>query len=266
MAAVKVSPAGRVSIGAQDAHVWLTQPDSIRDAALLERYFALLGPEEQARHARYLFDKDKHLFLVAHALVRCTLSRYDARAPSDWTFVIGAHGRPEIAPGTCELPLRFNLSHTPGLVACAVTLGRDVGVDVEWMDRRSETVSIADRFFSADEVRDLQALPVDRRRDGFFRYWTLKESYIKARGMGLAIPLHHFSFVFDQAAPGEHGPAAKPHIGIRFDEQLSDAPERWQFALSQLDSRHMLALALERTEPHAPDVSYEVSATVPLIG
>src|SRR6185295_18612851 len=120
---------------------------------------------------------------------RTTLSHYAAVDPTAWQFARNRRGRPEISGPLGVAPLRFNLSNTAGLIACLVTLGVDVGVDVEDTHRRGETVRIANRFFSASEVAALEALPPERQRQRFFEYWTLKESYIKARGMGLAIPL-----------------------------------------------------------------------------
>ncbi len=131
-------------------------------------------------------------------------------------------------------PIRFNLSNTRGLIACLVALDRDVGVDVEDTERASSAVDIADRFFSPGEVRALRALPQERQRARFFEYWTLKESYIKARGMGLAIPLDQFSFHLDD------GPA----IGISFDPRLGDDRSAWQFALYQPSARHTMAAAI----------------------
>src|SRR6185436_18685723 len=94
-----------------------------------------------------------------------------------------------------EPRLHFNLTNTRGLVACAVSVAHaEVGVDAEALDRSGETVAIADRYFSTEEVRALRALPESAQRQRFFAYWTLKESYIKARGLGLRLPLDQFSF------------------------------------------------------------------------
>ncbi len=123
------------------------------------------------------------------------LSRYADVAPRDWPFRIDEHGRPELAARPAGTPdLRFNVSHTNGLVACAVTVGREVGVDVEHTGRRL-VHDVAERFFSPREVADLRACPAADQPVVFFDYWTLKESYIKARGLGLALPLRQFSFL-----------------------------------------------------------------------
>jgi 4'-phosphopantetheinyl transferase len=170
-----------------EAHLFLVRLDAARDERLLDEWRELLSPEERARGDRYLFPRNRHEHLVAHALKRQALSRFAPSVdPRDWRFVAGEHGKPSIVEPACRL--RFNLSHTDGLVACLVALEAEVGVDVEQTARRSDTVGIADRFFAVPEVEALRALPESAQRARFFEYWTLKEAYIKARGMGLALP------------------------------------------------------------------------------
>ncbi|HZO16854.1 MAG TPA: tRNA epoxyqueuosine(34) reductase QueG, partial [Polyangiaceae bacterium] len=217
-----------------DVDVWLCEDQTVLDPKILSACYEVLDETERARHARFKFERHRHQFLVAHALVRWTLSRYAPVAPAAWRFVCNEHGRPEVSGPDHAPPLAFNLSHTDGLSACAVgAVGQTLGVDVEALDRRTETTAIADRFFSELEVRALRALPEAEQRERFFAYWTLKESYIKARGMGLAIPLGRFSFELDRGLP----------ISISFDPRLEDEPERWRFALLRASERHFLAVA-----------------------
>jgi 4'-phosphopantetheinyl transferase len=120
-----------------------------------------------------------------------------------------------------------------------------VGVDVERVDRVVRE-DIAGRHFAPEEVRDLRALPPDAQARAFFEYWTLKEAYIKARGMGLAIPLADFAFTL--------APPAAPTI--RFVEGFDDRPERWQFWQAWPTAEHRLALAVTReATDHAVPVS-----------
>ena len=235
----------------REIHVWTLDPDGVSDPEELQACRALLSDAEGTRHERFHFDRDRHRFLVAHALVRRTLPRHADVAPAVWTFEEGEFGRPEIRAPALEPALRFNLSHTAGLVACGVGLARDLGVDVEDTERRGETVKLARRFFSPDEVAALEVLPEEDQRDRFFDYWTLKESYIKARGMGLQIPLEQFSF---QLPEDEREP-----IGIRFDSRLGDDPASWQFALFRPTARHRLAVAVRR--PGEPDLNIRVLHT-----
>jgi 4'-phosphopantetheinyl transferase len=239
-------PAGR-------AQIWLVNSDALRDPALLGRYEALLDRQDRERLQRYIPDRAKHLHLVSRALLRTGLSRHAEVQPQSWRFAAGEHGRPEIAAPAGHDELRFNLSHTDGLVALAVVRRLDVGVDVEHVHRRRETVGIADRFFAAAEVAELRSLPAEQQQSRFFDYWTLKESYIKARGMGLAIPLGKFAF---SLAPG-----AAP--AIAFDDALGDDPRQWQFGLFSPTPDHRLALGLRRGAG-AVDLEIEIDWCVPL--
>ena len=137
--------------------------------------------------------------------------------------------------------LRFNISHTDGLIACAVTIGREVGVDVEHVGRHL-THDVAGRFFAAEEVTDLQALPPDDQQRIFFDYWTLKEAYIKARGFGLALPLGDFAFKLNPP----HPPA------ITFAPSLDDDPSTWQFMQDWPTPQHRLGLAVRREGSDLP--------------
>jgi 4'-phosphopantetheinyl transferase len=137
--------------------------------------------------------------------------------------------------------LRFNISHTEGLIACAVTIGREVGVDVEHIGRRL-THDIAGRFFAPREVNDLKALPDDQQHKVFFDYWTLKEAYIKARGFGLALPLGDFAFKLSPPAPPE----------ITFEPSLDDDPATWQFFQDWPTPQHRLGLAVRRDRADLP--------------
>lgn len=240
------------------AHLWYLRADDVRDPELRRRYLALLAPDELARHDRYLFPELRDEYLFTRALVRTALSRYIAVAPESWTFVSNAHGRPAIAGPAGADWLRFNLSNTRGLVACAVARAVDVGVDVEDTLRKGRTVEIADDYFSAPELASLRALPAERQRERFFTYWTLKEAYIKARGLGLAIPLDQFSFDLGDRALRE--PA--DDIGISFDPRLADDPGAWQFALYRPTERHLMAAAIHKGAG-AP-FRIEVRRTLPL--
>jgi 4'-phosphopantetheinyl transferase len=233
-------------------HVDLVHTDSADAWAQREAYLALLSPDEHERMARLVFDRDRRRFLLTRALVRTMLSRYAAVAPERWAFIANVHGRPEILDRPPGVPdLRFNISHTDGLIACAVTIGREVGVDVEHVGRRL-THDVAGRFFAPREVDDLARLPEDEQRRVFFDYWTLKEAYIKARGFGLALPLADFAFTL--------APPAPPRIA--FEPSLQDDPATWQFAQDWPTPQHRLGLAVRR---EGSDLPVRIRSVVPAI-
>lgn len=214
------------------------------------RSLALLDDEERARHERYMFEHSKREFRAAHALVRTVLSEHHPEvAPTAWRFVKNEYGRPSIDPAVLRTELRFNLSHTDGMLCLLVAHGRDVGVDVEDALRDRRTVEVADRFFAESEVRALRALPEAQQNQRFFAYWTLKESYIKARGMGLAIPLDGFAFsIEDEEQPRETDVprVLRDRVSLRCEQVVHDDGARWAFTRARLSERHVAAVAIER--------------------
>ncbi len=237
-----------------EAHLWIARPSEIRDPELLAAYDDLMTADEREKVSRFRFEKDRHTSVVTRALVRTSLSRYADVSPEDWRFVANQYGRPEIDEPREARALRFNLSHTDGLVVCLVSRGRDVGVDVEDRTRGGNLLDVADRFFSPLEVKALRALPLEEQMDRFFLYWTLKESYIKARGMGLSISLSAFSFELDSPGRG---------IRILFDPDFEDESGRWRFSALSYGRRHAIATGVESTSAREPSIV--LRETVPLI-
>lgn len=217
-----------------EAHLWWVFTDSAQGRALAEQAPTWMSPDEQQRHDRYHFEKNRLEYRVTRGLARALLARYRGVEPASLAFTAGEHGKPDLLDAG---DLRFNLSNTEGLVACLVARGREVGVDVEALDRRVDARGVAHRFFSPRETDDLFALPEERHHRRFLCYWTLKEAYIKACGQGLAIPLDHFSYLLDHADQIQ---------GIEFSPQRDDDPARWHFEQFDPGPRHLLALALQR--------------------
>jgi 4'-phosphopantetheinyl transferase len=195
-----------------------------------------LSSEETARYRRYLRKQDRNLFLVAHALLRHTLSRYADTAPAAWRFETGEHGRPEIVGPLAEVGLRFNISHSPGLVAVLISDGVDAGVDVELPGRVADPAAVARSVFSAAEVHALEGLEPDEFHTRFYELWTLGEAYIKARGLGLKIPLREFTFSV----------ARDSDVRIQFEESIQDDATQWQFHIWRPGDRHQGAVAVRR--------------------
>lgn len=147
---------------------------------------ALLSPDEHEHAQRLRFHDDARDYAVAHALLRRELSRGSTTAPSAWSFDRGAHGKPYVRGRSAATP-SFSLSHTRGMVACALAPPDvAVGVDVESNQRDLDAARLAERFFAATEVAALSALSERARRERFYDLWTVKEAVVKA--VGLALP------------------------------------------------------------------------------
>lgn len=216
-------------LNAGEVHVWCARPETLGGDAESGR---LLAPDELERAARHRFERHRRIAVATRVLLRTVLSRYEAVPPGDWRFVVDEHGRPKIAEGGGSL--RFSVSNTDGLVACAVARGADLGVDVERL-RRKAPLEVADRFFAPAEVAALRALPERARHHRFFDYWTLKESYVKARGLGLALPLQKFSVFLHEGPPR-----------IEIDPSLGDDGASWQLAQLRPTQEHVLSLCVRR--------------------
>ena len=232
-------------LGDRDVHVWEASPEALADEPANRLCLALLSPEERARHDRFVFARDRQVFLVAHALLRSILARYLDEAPTALEFEEGPHGRPEVRVAGRSRPLRFSLSHTTGHVACALTARADCGIDVEDMERHGPSVDgdVA-ATFAPSEVQGLSALPPGARRERFFALWTLKESVLKASGEGLSRPLDSFALDVDTA----EGDVLRARGGLGEGE--------WRFWRWRPSARHRAALAV-RTAVRGPALELE---------
>ncbi len=244
----------RLAISEQNIDIWLAFYHEIVDARLLSNLLTLLSDAERHQEKRFYFADDRKRYLLTRAMVRTVLSHYAMVAPANWVFSESAYGRPEIANRHDEaVGLSFNVSHTYGLIALGVSRNRALGIDVENLLARQVSIGIADRFFSPIEVTELASVPCEHRQDRFFEYWTFKESYIKARGMGLSIPLDRFSFHY----PHEYA------VRIAIDPELGDNESRWCFWQFRPASEYLLAICAERLDGEAPVLT--VRKTVPTI-
>ncbi|NLF71781.1 MAG: 4'-phosphopantetheinyl transferase superfamily protein [Candidatus Anammoximicrobium sp.] len=181
-------------------HVW--RAEVAQHTSALTDLSSILSPAEQERANRFYFVADRERFVVAHGLLRVLLGRYLREAPQMLRFSDNPHGKPALAPSSDQAGLRFNLSHSQGLVMYAVARGREVGVDVEQIRLVADFERIAEQFFSPAERKELRTLRTECKLDGFFGLWTLKEAYVKAWGQGLSVPLHDFSVSLQPDASG----------------------------------------------------------------
>lgn len=214
------------------ADIWLTKVAPL-DEELAAAYRRLLSESELARWRKFVVPGPKLHYLVAKALLRTSLSRYAEVAAEDWRFATNAYGWPYILHPEPFRRLRFNLSHTEGLAACVVAWDCEIGIDVENIRRDLDFMQLAEWAFAPQETAAIAMAAPCNRRSLFYSCWTLKEAYVKARRMGLSLPLTGFWFDFD------HGVAR-----AYFTEQCPDDPARWIFRQAAPTSDHCLALAL----------------------
>ena len=183
----------------------------------LDAWLALLDDDERTRHTRLRHEADRLAFVAAHGLLRRALSlRTPGMDPRAWSFVIGPSGKPSVANSS----LRFNLSHCRELVAVAISRHDEVGVDVEPVNAALAGEDVAQRVYGPSELAELAALPAQPRLERFFERWTVKESWVKATGVGLDDNLPAFEVqlrdgVATCEAPGWQFRYWTPMIGVK---------------------------------------------------
>ena len=169
-------------------HVWTVSLAAER--AALAEFSTILTTDERARADRFRTPELRRRFTVARAILRRLLSTYLRVDAFALHLGYGAHGKPYVASGS---GLCFNLSHAEDLAMYAFAWGRDVGIDIEATARDVDIEGVARHAFSPVECKGLTALPPEARPAAFFRLWTRKEAYVKARGEGLGYPTQTFS-------------------------------------------------------------------------
>ncbi len=222
-----------LSLSAQEVHFWHCRPEQLLsdNAEYLRRVDSVLDADERRRRQRFKFERHRQVFLLSHALVRYALSQYADLTPADWRFRKNRHGKPYIVNPGLEY-LNFSLSHTEGYVALLISADYEIGCDVERRRNNVRAADIAHRFFSESEVDELLSNDEQCQHFRFFDYWSLKESYIKAKGKGLAIPLGDFSFDL----------RSRP-ITFTADAALEDDTSQWHFELLEVGVDHAAAIA-----------------------
>jgi len=209
-----VLPKDEVQVWQVDLDAWDKEADS-----LLE----LLNTEERQRAGRFKFLAPRNQFVISRALLRRALGGYLRIKPHDIHFRTTANGKPELSESR---DLHFNLSHSEGVTVIAVARNRQVGVDVERIRENTNAMELAERFFSAKEVRWLRSQPQSEIDSFFFSCWTAKEAYIKAQGEGLSLPLGSFGVlpVADAGSP-------KLQLEVYDDPEESSRWSMWRLEL-----------------------------------
>lgn len=183
-------------LGNDEVHLW--RADLNQDSEIVRRMWCLLNKEEQDRAKRYAFERDRNHFTLARGILRRLLSRYLRCSAEDVEFSVAPEGKPAIR-GNSEL--RFNLSHSDGLVLYALSMNRELGVDLEREKTETPSLDIVESYFSTRERAEFLSLPTTIQNLAFYVGWTRKEAYLKARGQGLHGKLEDFDVSMNPVQP-----------------------------------------------------------------
>lgn len=207
--------------------MWRIRLDAAPDP---ERVAEELSDEEVRRAERFRLPVHRRRWSAAQSALRSILGRYLDRPPAALDFRRGRYGKPHLDREDDLPDLRFNLTHSADLALVAVTLEREVGIDVEQMRPDRPVTDLARRWFASEEAGAILDLPSDERARGFFACWTRKEAVIKAEGLTVPAALKRFTVP----------------VGPLEREVVTEGPERtWSLASLDVGAGFAAALAYE---------------------
>ncbi len=212
--------------------LWLSDTRSDLSPRTRSAQFAVLSPAEKRAAERFIHKSHSDTYVQAHCLKRKVLAATLGRSSESLRFGRGTHGRPYLL-GQC--PMSFNLSHTRGLVAFGLH-NQSIGVDVECLRDNVDMKTLSRRVLSQAETHSLN-LEAPASQTRFFDYWTIKEAYSKARGLGITMPFRVLDFAID--SNGFFDPKL---------DQVNDSPDRWHFGVYDLDGVFRIAVAAKTND------------------
>ncbi|HEX3019816.1 MAG TPA: 4'-phosphopantetheinyl transferase superfamily protein [Chitinispirillaceae bacterium] len=199
-----------------------TDADMLPETAF-KKLMTIVSDERRIKAGRFHRREDACRSLLAEALLKYTFICTGLHKYSEITLKKNEFGKPQTALDG----FHFNISHSGAWVICAVD-NQEIGVDVERIHKVDSGIS--QRFFSSKENELLNTFNLESDwLDNFYRFWVLKESYIKAIGKGLHCPLNSFSVL-----PEKNGTARLE----RYDESL---PQKY-FKIYEIDPAYKCAL------------------------
>ncbi|KAF5473873.1 hypothetical protein F2P56_005827 [Juglans regia] len=268
-----------------ETHLWYILPNEVKSETLLNQYLELLSPCEKENVCRMRGYQLQKRALLARALVRTTIARYQTKCPvhpRSLKFKKNIYGKPEVEWEDVDdqqlPPLHFNISHTSSLIACGVTVNSPIGIDVEEKQRKlkNNVLAFARRYFSPYEVELLTAISdPEIQHQEFIKLWTLKEAYVKALGRGFsAVPFKTFTIWFRTTMEGGirppgHGDSEAFDIVVDSFNDHEKLTNNWQFVLLDLAGSHYAAICIEKDRTTGGEgtlpMKFTVRRTIPYV-
>jgi 4'-phosphopantetheinyl transferase len=235
----------------ETADLWFLDTEAFREPSTTSEWLTRLDDREKSRYSAFGTDAARREYLGTRALVRTALSHYSSQPPAFLRFRTSPLGRPELTSPVMP-DLSFSLARTRELAVGLFAFGHDVGVDVELV-APIDVGEMAGRYFSLGETAELSRLDEAARLSRFYELWTLREAYLKARGIGLDLPLDQIVF-----RPTPSGDAR-----AEFGPAIRDDAAGWQFGLMWLTDRHLAATCIRRASSGGPIRISRVDACSP---
>jgi len=188
----------KIHLKPNTVHIWSLNFVVNDDA--YNKYHSLLSEDEKTRASKFKFYKDKRCYVVGKGVLRLLSGKYLNNDAKAIVFEYGKQGKPKFK---YEAHLNFNVSHSGDIAIIGFVYDHTIGIDIEIIKDDFDTLEIANNFFSKKEIAELRKIPNPQKHIAFYRCWTRKESFIKAKGQGLSFPLDSFSVSIDSDEKSE---------------------------------------------------------------
>ena len=174
---------------ATDLHIWCASLEGSLDER--SHFLSMLSPTEKARADRFYFERDRSRYIFGRGILRTLLGGYLGMEEHKINITYDQDGKPAVESSFRDKTLQFNLSHSNVWAVYIFGLDRLVGIDIEHIRPLQDADDFAERFYSPRERELINSLSGDKKWDAFYKLWTCKEAFLKAKGTGLTVPINH---------------------------------------------------------------------------
>lgn len=196
----------------------------------IKYYQSFLSKNEISQYDTFSFSKEKNRYLLTRYMIGKLLYEYTGEVNMYQSLDFNPWGRPFISSAHNLFKIDFNISHNDEYIVCGITSGGKIGIDIESYSKH-RSCFIAEDFMAEPEISDLKVRSGEEWNKRFIEFWTLKESFIKGVGKGMAIPLDSFYFSINES-----------NI-LFFDENSHGHSADWHFLLFEGPSCTSMAIA-----------------------
>ena len=225
-----------------DLHVWCASLNG--SAEELAHFESILAPDEKARAGRFHFERDRDRYIFGRGILRTLLGSYLGTEAHKIEITYEQDGKPTLGKIFQGKKLQFNLSHSNERALYIFGWDRLVGIDIEQIRPLQDADAFAEQYYTKRETGLINSLSGDEKWPVFYKFWTCKEAFLKAKGTGLTVPINHAEISLR--------PNNSAHL-TSVDGDTAQATD-WRFEMFSPIADYQAAIALEG---HAGNILYQ---------
>lgn len=176
----------QIKLMQEEVHIWCIRWKEV--IPVFEYYQLMLDQKEKEKMEEYYFYEDRMRYVAGKVITKLVLIQY--LEEEEISFLSHKFGKPYYKSISGKQDIEFNISHSGEMILVAFSRDAKIGVDIQEIIDCSEYLEIARSFFEPEEVKNIEE---SNSKELFFQYWSAKEAYLKAIGVGLLKGMSFFS-------------------------------------------------------------------------